>query len=106
MAISRYNKFSQVRSNSKDPYRLETFPSISSEELDNVPHNVVMWKETDRMDAVAEDLLGDARYWWIICLMNDLVNPFSYKLLPGTLIKIPHDATVVSNLIKRKQEGK
>ena len=106
MALSRYDKFSQVRSNSKEPYRLETFPSITHEELSIIPHSVVMWKETDRMDAMAEDLLGDARFWWIICLMNNLVNPFSYNLLPGTLIKVPHEAASVVNLIKRKQESK
>ena len=106
MALSRYDKFSQVRSNSKDPYRLETFPSITHEELSIIPHSVVMWKETDRMDTMAEDLLGDPRYWWIICLLNNLVNPFSYNLLPGTLIKVPHEAASVINLIKRKQESK
>ena len=106
MAKSRYDKFSQVRSNSKDYYRLETFPSLTSEELQNIPHNVVMWKETDRMDAMAEDFLGDPRYWWIICLMNDLVNPFSYDLLPGTLLKIPNDVGTIFSLIQQKQVGK
>jgi len=71
--------------------------------LDNVPHNVVMWKETDRMDAMAEDLLGDARYWWVICLMNDLVNPFSYKLLPGFLLKIPNSIDPFIELIEKNK---
>ena len=106
MATSRYEKFSQVRKNSKDYYRLETFPSLQAEELESIPHNIVMWKETDRMDAMAQDLLGDARYWWVICLMNDLVNPFSYNLLPGTLLKIPYEATAVISIIKRKQSAK
>ncbi|MAH51073.1 hypothetical protein CMI37_34975 [Candidatus Pacearchaeota archaeon] len=106
MAKSRYEKFSQVRKNSKDYYRLETFPSLQSEELESIPHNIVMWKETDRMDAMAEDLLGDARYWWVICLMNDLVNPFSYSLLPGTLLKIPYEALDVINIVNRKQSAK
>ena len=106
MATSRYEKFSQVRKNSKDYYRLETFPSLQVEELESIPHNIVMWKETDRMDALAQDLLGDARYWWVICLLNDLVNPFSYSLLPGTLLKIPYEASTVVNLINRKQSAK
>ena len=65
-----------------------------------------MWKDTDRMDAMAETFYGDSRYWWIICLMNNLVNPFSYDLLPGTLIKIPNEASTIVNMIKRKQAGK
>ena len=106
MAVSRYDKFSQVRKNPNDYYRLETFPAIQDEDLYSVPHNIVMWKETDRMDAMAEELLGDARYWWVICLMNNLVNPFSYTLIPGTLLKIPYDAASVINIINRKQGAK
>ena len=106
MAVSRYNNFSKVRKNSNDYSRLETFPAISHEDLNNIPHNVVIWKESDRMDALATDLLGSGQYWWIICLMNNLVNPFSYNLLPGTPLKIPHDVNTVMNIIKRKLKGK
>ena len=106
MANSRYNNFSKVRSNNSDYYRLETFPSIKTEDLEEIPHNVVMWKETDRMDAMAETFYGDSRYWWIICLMNDLVNPFSYNLLPGTPLKIPHDVNSVISIIQKKLKGK
>ena len=106
MAKSRYDKFSKVRSDSSDYYRLETFPSITQQDLSKISHNVVVWKETDRMDAMAEDLLGNASYWWMICLMNDLVSPFSYNLLPGTLLKIPTDTGTIFNMIQRKQAGK
>ena len=106
MAKSRYNNFSKVRSNNADYYRLETFPSISAQDLEGIPHSIVMWKETDRMDAMAESFFGDPRYWWIICLMNNLVNPFSYNLLPGTLIKIPNEVSTVVDMIQRKQAGK
>ena len=106
MATSRYDKFTKVRSDPTDYYRLETFPSITAQDLANIPHNVIVWKETDRMDALAADILGDASYWWVICLMNDLVNPFSYNLLPGTLLKIPNDVGVIFSLIQQKQVGK
>ena len=106
MALSRYDDFSKVRKNFNDNFRLETFPAVSHEEISNIPHNVVIWKESDRMDALAADLLGSAQYWWIICLMNNLVNPFSYNLLPGTLLKIPHDVNTVMSIIKRKLKGK
>ena len=106
MAVSRYNDFSKVRNNLNDNFRLETFPAISHEDLNNIPHNVVIWKESDRMDALATDLLGSGEYWWIICLMNNLVNPFSYNLLPGTPLKIPHDVNTVMSIIQRKLKGK
>ena len=106
MALSRYSDFSKVRKNSKDQFRLETFPAITREEFNNIPHNIVIWKETDRMDALATDLLGSAQYWWIICIMNNLVNPFSYNLLPGTPLKIPHDVNSVISIIQKKLKGK
>ena len=106
MAISRYNNFSKVRKNPKDPSRLETFPAIGHEDVDNIPHNIVIWKQSDRMDALAADLLGSAQYWWIICLMNNLTNPFSYNLLPGTPLKIPHDVSTVMNIVQSKLKGK
>ena len=101
MAVSRYDNFARIRSSNKDYLRMETFPSIKAEDLENIPHSIVVWKETDRMDIMAQDFFGDARYWWIICMMNDLVSPFSYTLLPGTLLRIPYDAASVINIINR-----
>ena len=106
MAISRYDGFNKVRNNSNDYYRLETFPSVTETELYNIPHTTVMWKETDRMDTMAKDLYGNPRYLRAICLMNDLVSPFSYKLLPGTLLKIPTDINNIISLIQQKRAGK
>ena len=106
MAVSRYDNFARIRSSNKDYLRMETFPSIKAEDLENIPHSIVVWKETDRMDIMAQDFFGDARYWWIICLMNDLVFPFSYELLPGSLIKIPNDVNTILSLVKQKQASK
>ena len=106
MANSRYNNFSKVRSNNADYYRLETFPSIRSDELAGITHSIVMWKESDRMDAMAESFFGDSRYWFVICLMNDLVNPFSYNLFPCNLLKIPNEVSTVVNMVQRKRAGK
>ena len=100
MATSRYNNFSRVKSYSNDPLRLETFPAISQTDLQNIPHTVIKFKETDRMDALAELFLGSSTYWWAICLMNDLDNPFSYKLLPGFLLKIPNTMDSILSLIQ------
>ena len=106
MAVSRYDNFARIRSSNKDYLRMETFPSIKAEDLENIPHSVVVWKESDRMDAMAQDFFGDARYWGVICLMNDLVFPFSYELLPGFLIKIPNDVNTILSLVKQKQVSK
>ena len=100
MATSRYKNFRTVRGLVGDPRRLETFPAISINSLSVIPHTVITYKETDRLDALAEKFLGDGRYWWAICLMNDLDNPFSYKLLPGFLLKIPNTIDPILSLIQ------
>ena len=100
MATSRYKDFRAVKSFVGDPRRLETFPAISKESLSVIPHTVITYKESDRLDRLAETFLGNGRYWWAICLMNDLDNPFSYKLLPGFLLKIPNTIDPILSLIQ------
>ena len=100
MATSRYKNFREVKSFPTDPRRLETFPSMSMDDLSVIPHTIIKFKETDRLDHLAERFLGSATYWWAICLMNDLDNPFSYKLLPGFLLKIPNTIDSILSLIQ------
>ena len=106
MATSRYKNFRAVKSFSSDKERLETFPSISMNDLASIPHTVIKFKESDRLDHLAERFLGSATYWWIICLMNDLDNPFSYKLLPGFLLKIPNNVDSILTLIQMNRGTK
>jgi len=103
MPTSRYNGFRRVKSYTNDPLRLETFPSIDKSILENIPHTVIKFKESDRLDHLAETFLGHATYWWAICLMNDLNNPFSYKLLPGKLLKIPNNIDHLLIMIKQEK---
>ena len=103
MATSRYKNFRAVKSSPTDPRRLETFPSISMNDLSTLPHTIIKFKETDRLDHLAERFLGSATYWWAICLMNDLNNPFSYKLLPGKLLKIPNNIAHLRIIIKQEK---
>ena len=105
MPTSRYNGFRKVKSYTNDPLRLETFPPIDKSILENIPHTIIKFKETDRLDHLAETFLGNSTYWWAICLMNNLNNPFSYKLLPGVLLKIPNTIEQVLMLIKQRRNG-
>jgi hypothetical protein len=46
------------------------------------------WKQRDRIDLVAYDLLGEAALWWLIMDYNpEIVNPFDIPL--GTILRIP-----------------
>ena len=106
MATSRYANFKTVRTGSKTPRTLETFPSVKMEDLENIPHTIIKFKETDRLDHLAARFLGSATYWWAICLMNDLDNPFSYKLLPGFLLKVPNTMDSILSLIQINKGSK
>jgi len=106
MATSRYKNFAQVRSSKVDYFRLETFPPVSAADLQNIPHTTIVFKETDRLDNLAEEFMGSATYWWIICLMNNLENPFSYKLLPGVLLRIPNNPDAIISMIQNKRVDK
>ena len=106
MATSRYKNFAQVRSSKVDYFRLETFPPVSAADLQNIPHTTIVFKETDRLDNLAEEFMGRATYWWIICLMNNLENPFSYKLLPGVLLRIPNNPDAIISMIQNKRVDK
>ena len=75
-------------------------------ELLAIPHTIIKFKEADRLDHLAERFLGSATYWWAICLMNDLDNPFSYKLLPGFLLKIPNNMDSILSLIQLNKGSK
>jgi hypothetical protein len=51
------------------------------------------WQFGDRMDKLASRYLGDDQYGWIICLVNNIGNPFSMQ--PGDVLKIPINAEAV-----------
>ena len=48
------------------------------------------WKEGDRVENVAANLLGDANLWWTIMDFNpEIANPFSIPV--GTNIRVPYE---------------
>jgi hypothetical protein len=49
-----------------------------------------IWKQRDRMEAVAASLLGDANSWWRIMDFNpEIIDGINIPV--GTLIRIPND---------------
>ena len=41
-----------------------------------------------RPDLIANEFYGDSTYWWIICVANNISDPFE-QLKAGKLIKLP-----------------
>jgi hypothetical protein len=103
MAFSRYKNTTGVRYSSKDNYHLETPVFIPASELvSNISCITVEYNESTRLDALASQYLGDGRYWWAICMMNNFNSPYDPKLTVGSLIKIPKNITDLVNFMNKK----
>jgi len=42
-----------------------------------------------RPDMISYNCYGTVRYWWIICYVNDVFNPFE-ELVVGMMLEIPN----------------
>ena len=85
--------------------RLDFFPVVTVDGLDEVdqiggnlskftPVRQVSYYRVAQEDLMRPDLIsqkayGTVSFWWVICLVNDLSNPFT-DLEVGTLLKVPN----------------
>lgn len=107
MAISRYDGFRTVKDDKKGVLRLETFSSVKASEIEDPNNDIIIeYNDGDRLDKIAFDYLGDGRYWWAICLLNDLSLPFGGSLEPGTRLRVPTNIDNISNYIRNKLDSK
>tara|TARA_R100000008_G_C3516671_1_gene131686 strand:- start:77 stop:394 length:318 start_codon:yes stop_codon:yes gene_type:complete len=102
MPVSRYQNFSTVLDTRTRKRRLESFPPISSQELKRPDDMFIELNDAQRIDVLADQYLGDGRYWWAICLLNDLTFPFGQQIAAGTILRIPSSISVFVDAIQRK----
>ncbi len=103
MAISRYKRLDVVIDNITNKPRLESFPAIKSSDIrDDINDIIIEFVDGMRFDTLAFQYLGDGRYWWAICLLNDLSLPFGSAVLPGTRLRIPTSINRILEKIEQK----
>lgn len=85
---------------------MATFPPVEASDIESDNDITITFSDGDRLDALASKYLGDGRYWWAICLMNNIHLPLGNAVLPGTTLRIPTDISVIQNVIKQKQDDK
>ena len=102
MALSRYSDFKIILDKLSNKNRLESFPNVNSDELKDSSDVFIRFQDGQRIDTLAHQYLGDGRYWWIICLMNDIKYPLGNELLPGSILRITTNVSKVLNTIKSK----
>ena len=102
MPVSRYQNFSTVLDIKTRKRRLESFPPISSQEVRRADDIFIELNDAQRVDVLAAEYLGDGRYWWVICLLNDLTFPFGQQVAAGTIIRVPASIDIFVDAIQRK----
>lgn len=76
-------------------YRLKNITSTagwenSAANLKARPANIAVVPNgmAGRPDLISHSIYGTTSNWWIICVVNDIIDPFE-ELIPGKKIKIP-----------------
>ena len=109
-AISRH-KYSKKLSLKDDNQKTiteirESFPRISIKDISSKTDIIVKLKGNDTLDGLAIKYLGDGRYWWVICLMNNIMNPLGNDLFIGRALRIPTSIDTVLHAIERNRNAK
>jgi len=102
MPISRYQNFRTIRDAKTGQQRLETFPGIQGRLLQRPSDIIITLSDAQRIDVLAAQHLGSGQYWWIICLLNDMVFPFGKSVAAGTTIRLPNSVDNFVALIQAK----
>ena len=65
--------------------------SVYASQLANLPISrqiVLDPKYVPFPELLSNDLYGDMDYWWVLCAINGIINPFT-DMIAGTLWKVP-----------------
>ena len=102
MPISRYKNFATIKDAKTGKRRLETFPAIHGELLQRPSDIIITLNDAERIDTLAANHLGSGQYWWVICLLNNMVFPFGKTVAAGTTIRLPNSVDGFVSFIQSK----
>jgi len=87
---SRLNIYNIFRITETNQYFLNIFRSveiIDSIKNDNRYFDVVKALEDDWWDNISYQHYGTSYYWYLLCELNDVINPYE-ELVPGQIVKV------------------
>jgi len=94
--MRRYSKDRQIRGG-----KLETAKTVTAlrraKEFGLIPTREVILSESQRLDHLAQEHLGNSRFWWVLAALSDI--GWGLQLPAGTIIIIPTDMTSVQAII-------
>ena len=101
VSISREDRFKQVKErrglDSIGIYGTPVFNPITAKHLEGLAYESYTWSRGDRFYKVAYEFYGDAGYWWIIPMFNNL--PTEHHIALGQEIFIPENVSLVSSIL-------
>ena len=57
----------------------------------------VIIKESQRLDHLAHEHLGNAQFWWVLAALSDI--GWGMQVPPGTIIRVPNDIGAVKTIV-------
>ena len=97
MALSRYSNDASVRGGRL----LKTAGAINRIRLAYDTGRIIcterVLKQSERLDHIAAQELGDGRLWWVIAAVSGI--GWGMQLPPGTILKIPTNLTIVAEVV-------
>ena len=101
--MQRYEEYTGIMNDDSGKRRYETlyYPTFTPKTTDYY----IVAKVTDRLDNLAADYYGDPRMWIVIARANKLYNG-SFKIPPGTRLRIPFPVEngLLSNLFREANQ--
>lgn len=95
--ISRYEYAKKVQSDSgKQVLSTLTIPTITEKETDTY----IITNTADRLDTLASKFYGNAKYWWVIAVANN-IGEGTLFVQPGIQIRIPANPSQVIEEIEK-----
>lgn len=72
---------------SNDNTLYDLFQGVDYSNYEEFIYHIVGVDERNRLDIIAYKYYQNATYWWLIAMVNDIIDPFI--VVPGTQLKIP-----------------
>jgi len=90
--LSRYNNTRIINEKETNYKIFETYDNAKIVTSDSDKYYKVTHLTENRLDIIAYKIYGNAMYWWILAMANDIIDPFNIPI--NTLLRIPPISSV------------
>lgn len=84
----RYSRYVSGGTTEVSDYSLEWWERLNFVSNSDDTSYVVEKRFEGRLDLIAATFLGEPRYWWIIAMQNNILDPYN-EVVEGVLLYIP-----------------